>query len=128
MEASDLPGVGGPAVHPDLQWDGPSRGVLTEVRGGGCVALGVFEEPAACTHSSGGVVGPGFQCPMAGGVFTFRVIIELCIHHDSFPACGTEMCLRSGQHFLILRQAPFGLTGGGMAVAGPGGWRSSSWG
>lgn len=31
MEASDLPGVGGPALHPDLQRDGPSWGVAATV-------------------------------------------------------------------------------------------------
>lgn len=46
METSDLLGTGGPALHPDLQWDGPAWGILTKVNGGGC-APGVVEEPAA---------------------------------------------------------------------------------
>jgi hypothetical protein len=31
MEASDVLRVGGPALHPDLQWDGPSWGVTAPV-------------------------------------------------------------------------------------------------
>lgn len=38
VAASDLPGAGGPAVHPHLQRDGPARGVLTEVSRGAVAA------------------------------------------------------------------------------------------
>jgi hypothetical protein len=39
VEASDLPGVGGPAMHTDLQWDGPTWGILATV-GAGAQVLG----------------------------------------------------------------------------------------
>ena len=42
VAASDVLGVGGPALHPDLQWDGPTRGVLTKVSElGGCAPGGL---------------------------------------------------------------------------------------
>lgn len=63
MEAADLPGVGGPALHPDLQWDGPSWGVTATVSQesgllGSWGDEGAWGEDILCYH-----------CPIPGGEF-----------------------------------------------------------
>lgn len=92
METSDVPGVGGPALHPNFQWDGPAWGVFTKVSG-----RGYTPGPTA-----GGVARPAFHCPTLGGAFTILVTIGLYLYYEGFPADGGEMCLRPGPHFLIL--------------------------
>lgn len=87
METSDVLGVGGPALHPHLQWDGPARGIVTKVSAGVCAA-GVFEVPeSTCVLA--------FHCPAPGDTCTVFVIIGLYLYYDSLPAHGSDMCLIS---------------------------------
>lgn len=88
--------------------------------------LGVSEEPVAWARRWG-LCQVRLPLPDSWECIHIRVIIDVYLHGDRFPANVSEMRLRPGQLFLILGQAPPGLVLVDVGtLAGLHGWRPGS--
>ena len=93
---------------------------------GGTVHLGVSEEPVARARCWW-LCQVNLPLPDSWECLHIKVIIDVYLYGDRFPANVSEMRLRPGQLSLILRQAPPGLVVGDVGtLARLRGWRPCS--